>query len=155
MGARESLNGRKNVARRKVKNGEKSSSRRSLLFFVPYIFFRPFRLSLAPFICPWVSEDAFVFTISAVVVDYRPMFPFSQRNRRSRSSLFPVNRRPSKVGTIYVPIHEVSSFLDSTPPCQAGVDRRLSSPLHWKVWRQMCRSEGTSYFLHDLLVVLQ
>ena len=22
-----------------------------------YIFFRPFRLSLAPFICPWVSED--------------------------------------------------------------------------------------------------
>ena len=33
------------------------SSRRSLLFFVPYIFFRPFRLSLAPFICPWVSED--------------------------------------------------------------------------------------------------
>ena len=38
--------------------GEKSSSRRSLLFFVPYIFFRPFRLSLAPTICPWVSEDA-------------------------------------------------------------------------------------------------
>ena len=26
-------------------------------FFVPYIFFRPFRLSLASFICPWVSED--------------------------------------------------------------------------------------------------
>ena len=25
--------------------------------FVQYIFFRPFRLSLAPFICPWVSED--------------------------------------------------------------------------------------------------
>ena len=25
--------------------------------FVPYIFFRPFRLSLAPTICPWVSED--------------------------------------------------------------------------------------------------
>ena len=36
MGARESLNGQKNKARRKVKNGEKSSSRRSLLFFVPY-----------------------------------------------------------------------------------------------------------------------
>ena len=35
----------------------RGSSRRSLLFFVPYIFFRPFRLSLAPFICPWVSED--------------------------------------------------------------------------------------------------
>ena len=35
-GARESLNGRKNMTRRKVKNGEKSSSRRSLLFFVSY-----------------------------------------------------------------------------------------------------------------------
>ena len=36
VGARESLNGRKNKARRKEKNGEKSSSHRSLLFFVPY-----------------------------------------------------------------------------------------------------------------------
>ena len=34
-----------------------------LLFFVPYIFFRPFRLSLAPFICPWVSEDGVNITI--------------------------------------------------------------------------------------------
>ena len=42
------------MERRKVKNG---SSRRSLLSFVPYIFFRPFRLSLVPTICPWVSED--------------------------------------------------------------------------------------------------
>jgi len=24
---------------------------------VPYIFFRPFRLFLAPTICPWVSEE--------------------------------------------------------------------------------------------------
>ena len=54
VGARESLNGRENVARRKVKNGEKS---------VPYIYFRPFRLSLAPFICPWVSEDDFICII--------------------------------------------------------------------------------------------
>ena len=38
VGTRESLNGRE-------------------IFFVLYIFFRPFRLSLAPFICPWVSED--------------------------------------------------------------------------------------------------
>ena len=53
VGARESLNGRKNKARRKEKNGEKS---RSLLFFCA-IFFRLFRLSLAPTICPWVSED--------------------------------------------------------------------------------------------------
>ena len=36
VGARESLNGRKDAARRKVKNGEKSSSRRSFLFFVPH-----------------------------------------------------------------------------------------------------------------------
>ena len=26
--------------------------------FLRAIFFRPFRLSLVPFICPWVSEDA-------------------------------------------------------------------------------------------------
>ena len=42
-----------NKARRKVKNG---SSGRSLLFFCA-IFFRLFRVSLAPTICPWVSED--------------------------------------------------------------------------------------------------
>ena len=36
MGARERLNGREKMARRKVKNGEKKSSRRSLLFFAPF-----------------------------------------------------------------------------------------------------------------------
>ena len=45
--ARESLNGRKNKARRKVKNSEKSSSGRSLLFFCA-IFSRLFRLSSPP-----------------------------------------------------------------------------------------------------------
>ena len=39
------------------KTQPRGSSRRSLLFFVLYIFFRPFRLSLVPTICPWVSED--------------------------------------------------------------------------------------------------
>ena len=35
-----------------------------------------------------------VFTFSVVVVDRRHLnFPFSRRNWRSRSSLFPVNRR--------------------------------------------------------------
>ena len=34
----------------------RGSSGRSLLFFCA-IFFRPLRLSLAPTICPWVSED--------------------------------------------------------------------------------------------------
>ena len=110
VGARESLNGWKNMAWRKVKNGEKSPSgqclkltkpvpngrRRSafwlgrktpkfsgtdqkserrrpfgaglarhcpqglfspFLTFLHDIFSRPFRLSLAPSICPWVSED--------------------------------------------------------------------------------------------------
>ena len=108
MGARESLNGRKNIVRRKEKNGEKSpwgqcltrpvpnGRRRSDFWLLPEnfcvflpnqkaerrrpfgtglvrhcpqelfspfftflrtIFFRPFRLSLAPTICPWVSED--------------------------------------------------------------------------------------------------
>ena len=46
VGARESLNRRENMARRKVKNGQKRA-----------IFCRPFRLSLAPTICLWVSED--------------------------------------------------------------------------------------------------
>ena len=41
---------------------KKSKERREELFspfftFLRAIFFRPFRLSLAPFICPWVSED--------------------------------------------------------------------------------------------------
>ena len=108
VGARESLNGRENMARRKEKNGEKSpwgqcltrpvpnGRRRSAFWlgrktqkfpgtnqkserrrpfgtgprhcpqglFSPFfsflraIFFRPFRLSLAPTIWPWVSEDA-------------------------------------------------------------------------------------------------
>ena len=108
VGTRESLNGRKDVARKKVKNGEKSpwgqcltrpvpnGRRHSGFWLVPekhkfpgtnqkperrrpfgtglvrhcpqglfspfFTFFRvtfsrPFRLSFAPFICPWVSED--------------------------------------------------------------------------------------------------
>ena len=88
VGASESLNGRKNMARRKVKNGgkspwgqcvflpnQKAERRRPFgsglvkhclqgLFspfftFLRAIFFRQFRFSLAPTICPWVSEDVF------------------------------------------------------------------------------------------------
>ena len=56
-GARESLNGRKNIYGTK-----KSKKRREELFspfftFLRATFFRPFRLSLVPTICPWVSED--------------------------------------------------------------------------------------------------
>ena len=48
VGARESLNGQKNMAQRKVS---------PFFTFLCAIFFRPFRLSLAPTICPWVFED--------------------------------------------------------------------------------------------------
>ena len=44
------------MARRKVKNGERSPGGQCLTRPVPNGF-RPFRLSLAPTICPWVSED--------------------------------------------------------------------------------------------------
>ena len=50
-----------NMSRRKVKNGEKSSSRRSLHFFVPYFSARldfPSPQTICPN-CPWVSEDVF------------------------------------------------------------------------------------------------
>ena len=108
VGAWESLNGRENIAQRKIKNGEKSpwgqcltrpvliGHRRSGFWLVPEnfcvflpnkkperrrpfgtglvrhcpqglfspfftflcaIFFQPLRLSHAPTICPWVSED--------------------------------------------------------------------------------------------------
>ena len=78
VGTRKSLNGRENMARRKVKNGEKSPWGQCLTrpvpngglvrhcpqgLFSPFftflcaIFFRPFRLFLVPTICPWVSED--------------------------------------------------------------------------------------------------
>ena len=81
VGARESLNRRKNMARRKVVAENFCFSAQSevrmaavafgtglvrhcpqglfsLFFtFLCAIFFRPFRLSLAPTICPWVSED--------------------------------------------------------------------------------------------------
>ena len=56
VGARERLNGWEKMARRKVKNGEKSFS--PFFTFLRAIFFRPFSLSLASTICPWVSEDA-------------------------------------------------------------------------------------------------
>ena len=52
VGAKESLNGRKKMARRKVNYGD-------VLYFSSrhYIFPGPFRLSLAPTISPWISED--------------------------------------------------------------------------------------------------
>ena len=41
------------------------SSRRSLLFFCA-LFFRPFRLSLAPNICPRVSEDVVLINLVSI-----------------------------------------------------------------------------------------
>ena len=139
MGARESLNRRENIARRKEENGEKSpcgqcltrpvpnSRRRSAFWlgrktqkfsgtnqkaerrqpfgtglvrhclqglFSPFfiflraIFFRPFRLPLAPTICPWVSEDD-LFTFGRPSVWYKSKCdaPFSRSAPRSFAPL--------------------------------------------------------------------
>ena len=53
VGARESLNRRENMAQKKSKERLFSP----FFSFLRALFFRPFRLSLAPTICPWVSED--------------------------------------------------------------------------------------------------
>ena len=69
VGTRESLNGRKNIYGTK-KSKERRPFGTGLVrhcpqgLFSPFFaflratFFRPFRLSLVPTICPWVSEDA-------------------------------------------------------------------------------------------------
>ena len=80
------------MARTKVKNGEKSQSEArmaatvcnwsgktlspgallAVLYFSScHIFFRPFRLSLVPTICPWVSEDVFIQTLYSRAVATR------------------------------------------------------------------------------------
>ena len=131
VGARESLNGRKNMAGRKVKNGEKSPWEQCLtrpvpnghsrsgywlvpenfcvflpnqkpewrwplgtglvrhcpqgLFspfstFLPAIFSPPFRLSLAPTICPWVSEDGVDAKMITVLKKSIQINPFCHPN---------------------------------------------------------------------------
>ena len=69
VGTRESPNGQKNMQRRKVKNGAIWNPTKDFfesLIFSPFFtflratVFRPFRLSLVPTICPWVSEDAYI-----------------------------------------------------------------------------------------------
>ena len=55
-GGEESLNRRENMAQKKRK--ERPEELFSLFFtFLRALFFRPFRLSLAPTICAWISED--------------------------------------------------------------------------------------------------
>ena len=86
VGARESLNRRKNMAQKKSKEkhkfsgtNQKTERRRPFgtglvrhcpqgLFspfftFLRALFFRPNRLSIAPAICPWVSEDGYCVDI--------------------------------------------------------------------------------------------
>ena len=69
VGARESLNRRKNMAQKESKERREeplgtlsyqTSSKRSPPFFtfLRALYFHPFRLSFAPKISPWVSEDA-------------------------------------------------------------------------------------------------
>ena len=58
LGDPEADSGGKGKTKRAEKNGMKKSKERSPFFtFLRAIFFRPFSLSLAPTICPWVSED--------------------------------------------------------------------------------------------------
>ena len=66
-GARESLNGWKNIYGTK-----KTKERREELFspfftFLRAKFFRPFRLSLAPTLCPWVSEDGYIAKLNILI----------------------------------------------------------------------------------------
>ena len=86
VGARESLNGRKNKARRKVKNSEKSSTGRSLLFFCA-IFFRLFRLSSPPLSARWSPRmDLCRLKISAcqrtLGTSLKPLLQFFKRSSR-------------------------------------------------------------------------
>ena len=69
-GARESLNGRRNIY------GTKKST------FLRATFSRPFRVSLVPFICPWVSEDERKFTLSPKS-DQHQFSPFNINLRQS------------------------------------------------------------------------
>ena len=78
VGARESLNGQKNIARRKVKNGEKSSSRRSLVFFVLY-FSTSLDFPSPPLsapgsrrmaYCKLFLRDFFVFYVILITISY-------------------------------------------------------------------------------------
>ena len=65
VGTRESLNRREKNGAKKSKNGEKHS----VLYFSSRHFFRPFRLSLAPTICSWVSEDDGLFQEEKNTID--------------------------------------------------------------------------------------
>ena len=65
VGTRESLKGREKNGAKKSKNGEKHS----VLYFSSRHFFRPFRLSLAPTICSWVSEDDGLFQEEKNTID--------------------------------------------------------------------------------------
>ena len=89
-GARESLNGRKNIY-----GTRKSKERREELFapfctFLRATFFHPFRLSFAPTICPWVSEDAFALWLylntSTCTIAHPPWWeiPFADNTIRIR-----------------------------------------------------------------------
>ena len=68
--------GGKGKSKRAEKYGTKKSKERREELFSPFftflraIFFRPFRLSLAPTICPWVSEDGVYLTGKSINRNY-------------------------------------------------------------------------------------
>ena len=63
----------------------KSKERREVL---RAIFFRPFRLSLAPTICPWVSEDAFYLYIYIYIWNQVISVSFSDGGLGDRDTIF-------------------------------------------------------------------
>ena len=63
-GARESLNGRTNIYGMKKSKERREDLFSSFFTSLRATFFRPFRLSLVPTICPWVSEDGTFLTCS-------------------------------------------------------------------------------------------
>ena len=76
-------------SKRAEKYGTKKSKERREELFSPFftflrtIFFRPFRISLAPTICPWVSEDVFL-PMLASNLDKSIKKPFQNRNSKSK-----------------------------------------------------------------------
>ena len=101
--------------------------------FLRAIFFRPFRLSLAPTICPWVSEDvkASVLNVNIVVGHFKFEQKFSRRKAKIRKKLrhfrFPPNLAHTKLKDLanYVPSSSPYRVLSFTERRKMTVGRLL------------------------------
>ena len=111
------------MERRKVKNGEKSSSCRPLLFFVPYIFSRPFRLSLVPTICPWVFED-----VGRLGRKKKKAWWEGERKKRGLFPSFPSSHRsPAREHSIFRLLLHVFNGIPSGKPVGAFAEEKALS----------------------------